>query len=78
MYEPHVCAQLLQRSEKVGRIPRYLELQMVVSHLKWMLGIEPRPSTKAVSTLNHRAFLWPHYSFLIVKCYKIFIEQRNS
>lgn len=65
-------------------ILRELELQGVVSHPMWVLGIEPQPFARVVHVLNHRAislcasppqppFLHKHIYILCLLCFKIFL-----
>lgn len=48
----YVSAGIL-RGQKMALDLLELELKAVVSHLIWVLGIEPRSSVRAASTLNH-------------------------
>lgn len=42
-------------TEARGLAPRELKLQVVVSLLVWVLGIELRPTVRTIHTLNCRA-----------------------
>lgn len=62
MHYVHVEAY---RGQRRVSDPLELELQVVVSCLRWMLGTEPMCSARAVSTLSHQV-LSSDFSLLII------------
>jgi hypothetical protein len=52
MYVCITCVYNVLRSQKEASNPLELGLKSVVIYIMWVLGIEPRSSTRAASALN--------------------------